>query len=324
VAELARRDRTVGSPRAMVAGATATRAGSVLDVQLLGHPRVRLGDVGVPPSALPVLAYLALGRHRWHVRTVVAANLSPGSDEHRARQRLNTVLWRLRRWLTCDCGSDDTVVFCRDGAIRFDPDLPFRLDVAEFESAVCPLVDQPDPLSREAVMHLEEGVTLYRGDLLDGCYDEWVLSERARLSDLHLAAIHRLITWHRSHGDTAKVTRYGEEALRREPFREDVHRELIAAYAEAGQRQRALDQFERCRRLLAAELDVDPMPETLALVGRIRCGNAPSGAAPARPDLQQLAHELSAMRRQLTDLAEIIDRSLAAISRQVGPTTATS
>ncbi len=293
-------------------------------MQLLGHARVHVGDADAPPSAIPILAYLALGRPHWHIRSVVAANLSPDTDEHRARRRLNTSLWRLRRWLSREAWCPDGLVACRDAVIRFDPAVPLRLDVEQFEATVSTAVNVPDPLTSVVVARLQEGVMLYRGDLLEGCYDEWVLAERARLSDLHLAAVHRLITWHRSRGDMAAVSRFGEEALRRDPFRESVHRELIAAYADAGQRERALDQFERCRRLLATELAVDPMPETLALVGRIRRGSAPPGSSTKQFDLEQIGQELAAIRQEVADLAGMIDRALTALTRQVSSRTASS
>jgi DNA-binding SARP family transcriptional activator len=217
------------------------------------------------------------------------------------------------------------VVVCRKGAIRFDPDLPLRLDVERFESTISAAVNHPDPLPADVATDLQDGVRLYRGELMEGFYDEWVLAERARLSELYLAALYRLVAFHRARGDTAAVARYGDQALRCEPLREDVHRELMAAYAEAGQSQRAIEQFERCRRLLATDLGIDPMPETLALVARIRRGT-PIGdpTHPTPVDLCQLTHELLAAQRQLADLAELIARSLATLTTETTTTASSS
>ncbi|MHB2021364.1 MAG: proteasome accessory factor PafA2 family protein, partial [Candidatus Xenobia bacterium] len=61
-------------------------------------------------------------------------------------------------------------------------------------------------------------------------------------------------------------------ALRINPLREDVHRRLMKSLWSLGRRQDALNQFAECRELLHRELDVQPMPETLALCQQIQSG----------------------------------------------------
>ena len=43
--------------------------------------------------------------------------------------------------------------------------------------------------------------------------------------------------------------------------------------AQSGQRSAALAQYELCRQALRSELDVEPDPDTLDLVARIRAGS---------------------------------------------------
>ena len=65
-------------------------------------------------------------------------------------------------------------------------------------------------------------------------------------------------------GEVAQGVLVAEEAVALEPFRETAHRRLMQAHAAAGNRAEALRAYERCRRLLAEELGVDPSPETEA------------------------------------------------------------
>jgi DNA-binding SARP family transcriptional activator len=66
-------------------------------------------------------------------------------------------------------------------------------------------------------------------------------------------------------GEDALAVEAASEAVRLEPFRETSHQRLMRAHAALGNRAEALRAYERCRRLLADELGVDPSVETEAL-----------------------------------------------------------
>lgn len=63
-----------------------------------------------------------------------------------------------------------------------------------------------------------------------------------------------------------------QQLLRLEPWREQVHRQLMELLARSGQRHRALVQYETLRKDIQSELGVDPSPQTLALYQQIRYG----------------------------------------------------
>lgn len=292
-----------------------------LSVRLLGMPEVvRDGRaVRLPSSCTALLALLLLDRGRSYPRPVLAGLLAGDQPEDGSRRRLNTTVWRLRRALEPDDQPRDTVIVTRESGISVSPACRVCLDVERFESALRPRVARPARRwSAEDVAAVAAAVDLYRGDLLPGVYDDWVLGARARLADLHLAALIGLVEWHRAAGRTDRVVEYGERALAREPLREDVHRHLIAAYASAGQRDLATRQFERCRRLLAAELGVDPMPETVALAARVVRGAA-APPAPPTVDIAALIADLEQARSEVARLGQLLERSLAALRRENGP-----
>ncbi len=97
--------------------------------------------------------------------------LWPDRDERTARHLLADSLYVLRRTL------GDAAIVATAGSVRLSPDLVWT-DVAEFRRA---LDDE----------RWSDAVTLYRGDFLDGFYvrnavdfDQWAMSERARLNAL--------------------------------------------------------------------------------------------------------------------------------------------
>src|SRR6266487_7135151 len=152
---------------------------STLRVQLLGGFRLCLDDTPVTTVALPrlqaLLAYLVLHRCAPHPRQHLAFLLWPDSTEAQACTNLRTLLCRLRRALP------DANRFLQTDAhiVEWCPDGPYALDVVDFEQAVAQ-ADQAEqrgnqPALRESLM---TAVNLYRGDLLPGWYDDWVLLER--------------------------------------------------------------------------------------------------------------------------------------------------
>lgn len=65
--------------------------------------------------------------------------------------------------------------------------------------------------------------------------------------------------------DHARAAVLATEVLELEPYRETAHQLLMRAHDAAGNRAEALRAYDRCRRLLAAELGVDPSPATEAV-----------------------------------------------------------
>jgi DNA-binding SARP family transcriptional activator len=79
-------------------------------------------------------------------------------------------------------------------AIQWRPRSPhavWSLDVLDFEQAL--VHTEQAQAASAARRSLEEAVALYHGDLLPGCYDEWILPERDRLQQAFLKSLERLI-----------------------------------------------------------------------------------------------------------------------------------
>ena len=61
--------------------------------------------------------------------------------------------------------------------------------------------------------------------------------------------------------------------LSRDAYREDVHRQLMDAYALLGNRAAVREQYENLKDLLMEELGVAPLPETVATYKRLVSGS---------------------------------------------------
>ncbi|GAB4272392.1 MAG: hypothetical protein Kow0092_27450 [Deferrisomatales bacterium] len=259
---------------------------AVLRIQLLGNVRVCWGDgsreLQVSGSARALLAYLLLQRHRSHPRSTLAGLLWGDHDDRRARSCLSTAVWRLRRQLEAGgAGGEDFLISTPAGELRFNPGACYWLDVEALEAGLAPTARTPfaqwSPAEAEAA---ESCLGLYRGDLLEGFYDEWALRERERLRLLVLNGLVGLMRFHGYYGNYDRAAELGQRVLVHDPLREEIHRYLMRVYAESGQRPLALQQYRTCAEALRRHLGVEPMEETRALYARLAAAPAPEALAP--------------------------------------------
>ena len=59
------------------------------------------------------------------------------------------------------------------------------------------------------VAALRTAVELYAGDLLEGCYDEWLIEERERLRDRYVSVLRRLTSALADRAEYAEAIRLG-------------------------------------------------------------------------------------------------------------------
>lgn len=255
----------------------------VLQVRLLGELELRLDGVPLGPlesaRAASLLAYLLIHRDAPQSRQHLAFLLWPDSTEAQARTNLRHVLHDLRRALP----DADRFVDARSRTLQWRPDAPFRLDLTAFEDALA-RAERDDTGPTGA---LREAVETYRGDLLEGSYDEWLDDQRARLRHRYLAALERLAALLESRGDLADAVGYAERLLRHDPLREGTYRLLMRLHAARGDRARALHVYHVCTATLERELGVEPSVATredyeVLVSGRVE-GDDATGAGPRAP-----------------------------------------
>ncbi len=223
-----------------------------------------------------VFQYLLLHRRRPVAREELTEVFWPGSSPSQARNNLNVSIWGLRNRLREPLGGRSVCVF-EDGAYRLDPSLAIRVDAEELERlAAAARVRRRAADIEGAAAHLRAAIALYAGDLFeDDRYEAWIEPFRRDLADTHLAAVTDLAECERRLGDTGAAIGLCRRGLALEPEREDLHRLLMRCYAQAGQRSLALRQLGLCAVAMRRALGAEPGVETVALVERIRRGQAP-------------------------------------------------
>ncbi|MDB4895292.1 MAG: hypothetical protein JWN15_1554 [Firmicutes bacterium] len=187
----------------------------------------------------------------------------------RARPNLQETVRRLRAILAAHAGGVATTLLPYTGTGYRLPDGAWT-DLGALHQQVREVrrLQAQDP---EAALARLEQTELPASDavLIEQPYADWAIAARERAHQDTMAL--RLL-----HGDLllrAGRARAALDCLRTvlemEPVRESTAQLAIQIAVDLGDRVAALDIFDRCRRALAEDLGVDPMPETLAVYTRV-------------------------------------------------------
>jgi DNA-binding SARP family transcriptional activator len=154
--------------------------------------------------------------------------------------------------------------------IGINETLSFKTDVHDFRCLVeAAALKRAEQLVETDAQGLERAVALWRGEPLEGIYSDWALVERERLRSMLLNALHQLMHYFGRVGEFDRAIPFGQEILRHDPLREEVHRRLMLLYTSLGERARAARQYHECASMLKRELNMEPMPETCRLYAEL-------------------------------------------------------
>ncbi len=126
---------------------------------------------------------------------------------------------------------------------------------------------------------LQTAVCLYRNEFLEGLtlpnapqFELWMLSQRANARQLVERGLTELVQRMINRQAYETAVSYAIHLLQHNSLLEEAHAHLIWLYAQMGQREMALRQYEQCRMLLHTELAVEPTPELQTLFAQIKDG----------------------------------------------------
>lgn len=289
------------------------------EVAILRDQQPITRDVG--RKACELLSFLLLDSTRPHRRETLMAQLWEDASDARAQRNMRQTLWQLQHELHEADAGDERILLVDADWIQVNPQATIWCDVHIFREAFRQAqgVEGRD-LSGSQVAALQAAVTLYRGGLLEGWYQDWCLIERENLQNFLLMILDKLMDYCEANRRFDDGIVYGMHSLKLDITRERSHRRLMRLYALLGDRSSALRQFEQCAAALRQELNVVPSERTLSLVRRIRndepmsqAGELLRGHALVPP----AAVDLSRLLLRLTQLSSDLDQAYQRIKQDV-------
>lgn len=249
--------------------------GVTLRLQMLGRFRAWRGHEEIASwgreKARQMLQLLVTERNRWLQRDQIIERLWPDIPPEAAEGQFKVALNALITALEPNRPPRAPSFYIRrsGSAYRFAPPDGVQLDIEQFELLLNQAEAEPHPARR--IDRYRRALALYSGDLLpESLYEDWAGDLRERLLTHYLAGACALAALLLDTGAVVEAIRWCETVLARDPCWEEAYRLLMRAYVLQGNRPQALRTYERCVRRLAAELDIEPLPETTALYESIR------------------------------------------------------
>jgi DNA-binding SARP family transcriptional activator/tetratricopeptide (TPR) repeat protein len=257
------------------------RGVDVLRMSLLGEQTLiddRAGSVQVRSSrAVDLIAFLAVHAGSPQSRQRIAGLLWPGSTDAQALTNLRRELHHLRQILGDEAS---LVVTPRDLCWRDTSTC--QVDVRVFDrerQAAMAAAEAGD--DDGLLLHAAAAIAVYRGELLPGVYEDWLLEARSQLERQCVELCDLVCAARARTGDLAGAVQAARRRVQLQPLEEIGYRTLMELQADLGDRAGAISTYHHCASVLERELGVAPDLATRKVFQRMTAQAGPATRSPA-------------------------------------------
>jgi DNA-binding SARP family transcriptional activator len=270
-------------------------------------------------KAKELFCYLLLHRDRSHSREVLASLLWGDCSTSQSKKYFRQTLWQLQRTLHGHSpGKSTRLLRVDDESLRLDSQPRLWLDSAVFEQAFVPVRGVAgEQINEQQARVLHDAVSLYKGELLEGHYQDWCLFHRERLQNIYTAMLDKLMGYCEVHRKFEEGMAHGELLLRQNQACERTYCRLIRLHYLAGDRAGALRQFQRCETALQKELGVPPSCRTLELCNQVRTDKLETDSDAPGPLRKSSAGEISKSLTRLRAIRSLLLKVQRGLDRDV-------
>lgn len=256
----------------------------VLQIQLLGGFNILYDNEPVTrinsPRLQSLLAYLILHADLPQLRQHLAFLLWPDTTESNARNNLRQFFYQLRHALP----NSDRFLIADANIVSWKTDEDQVIDLQRFNWALRGAELAEKQGDTQAFRRALERVrACYHGDLLPGCYDDWITPERERYQKLYYNASQKLIHLLEAQRDYAAALQIAQELQRIDPLDESIYVSLLRLYGLSGDHTGARRTYQIAVDILQRELGVEPGDELRAAYERLQKLSIP--IVPLRPEV---------------------------------------
>lgn len=220
-------------------------------------------DAWTTKRARDILCFIASRRHRRASKDTIIDTFWGEADFEAVEKNFHPTVSHIRKALNSNQPLKQKFLLYRDGDYLLSPEFSYCIDTEEFDR----LVAEADSARRarefeRCIEAYEQAIALYRGEFMQGSYDEWVEEQRSYYREQHLRMLESLAAVAQKMQEWQRSLYLAQQILHEDPFREDIHCMIMRAHAATGNRVAVKEQYENLVRLLRKELGVDPAADT--------------------------------------------------------------
>ena len=264
------------------------------------------------PSAIEVkserlqslIAFLLIHREAPKSRNQIAFQLWPDVGDADAKANLRRRLHDLKKLLP-DC---DRYLHITTKNLQWIHPKECWSDIGEFESILAqvkplktPTESKSAPSSDDITCELlERAATLYQGELLPTCYDDWIVPYRDQFRQQVITVLDAIIPQFAQRQNLRSAIGYAQQLQRIDPLYEPAYCHLMRLHAQEGDRASALRVYHQCMTLLQDELGVPPSPTTYQIYEQLLAlENSPPKSS--NPDKAKIVSSPSSLHQDSQD-----------------------
>jgi DNA-binding SARP family transcriptional activator len=253
---------------------TVTAQRDVLEVKVFGDFDIVYNNLKLQKwpgqKAYSLLAFLLIHYKKSIHKEELMDKFWPEATPSSARNSLNVAIHSIRKCLETFSPTTEIVRYKRD-AYFINPELKINLDTDQFIALWKEgRAHQPTNLDK-CIYCYEKAIALYNGDFMESIhYEAWPEMERESLKETYLAMLSKLSQYYFDKQALQHCIALSKLMLEKDQCLEDVHRRLMECYVKQGVIDKAVRQYELCKKVLRRELETKPSESTEVLFREIR------------------------------------------------------
>lgn len=237
------------------------------EIKVLGGLEIRYGEkvIGVNESKTKsnkmwvLFEYILLNRSRKLSQDELIEMLWPDMEVSNPANSLKGLIFKLRKEIdSLGFLPGKQVILSVSGSYAFNDDMPYTVDVYEFEKYL-ELAQEQGLSDDKKLDYLLQAVECYKGNLHhDARRDPWAASIQTHYGDMYLSVVRSCTDLLSKEGNHQKIVEICRNALLIQPYTEDYYYYMIRAYTALENYSAASDMYLRVKELMQQEYGTVP------------------------------------------------------------------
>ena len=244
-----------------------------LTIKLLGYAEICRDpskpfapDAWTTRRARDIFCYIATRKYRRVPKDVLIEAFWGDEDFDAIEKNFHPTISHIRKALNSRQAFKQNFIVFRDGAYQLNPEFSYRIDTEDFVNFIAAAEtakksDDSDALRK----NLESAYQLYRGEFMDGLYEDWAEEQRPFYREQFSRVLNALAKLSVSDKRWTDALKFANEILAIDPYREDLHRLVMKVLAAQSKPAAVKKHYEDIQELLKQELGIEPAAQTRKL-----------------------------------------------------------